>query len=97
VDWPRSGLATNLVAGFDFDGAPGNFLWPQITRSEVAPTAKNDDSLVFRVAFGQRSFLLPGNAEKMSEHNIHAESTPEALRSDVLNNVPPRQQEFHDA
>jgi competence protein ComEC len=69
---------------FDFDGAQGNFLWPQIVPSEVAPSAKNDDSLVFRVAFGQRSFLLPGDAEKMAEHNILAESDPQLLRSDVL-------------
>jgi competence protein ComEC len=66
------------------DGAKGEFLWPQIIPSEVAPSAKNDDSLVFRVAFGARSFLLPGDAEKMAQHNILAESEPQALQSDVL-------------
>ncbi len=54
---------------FDVAGAHGNFLWPQIVTEEVAASAKNDDSLIFRVVFGER-FLLPGDAEKMSEHAI---------------------------
>lgn len=69
---------------FDWDGATGDFLWPQIVPQEVAPSAKNDDSLVFRVAYGDRSFLLPGDAEKSAERSILAESAPEALRADVL-------------
>ena len=55
---------------FDFDGAHGNSLWAQIVPEEVAASAKNDDSLIFRAVFGERSFLLPGDAEKMSEHAI---------------------------
>jgi len=55
---------------FHVDGAQGNFLWPQIVTEEVAASAKNADSLIFRVVFGERSFLLPGDAEKMSEHAI---------------------------
>jgi beta-lactamase superfamily II metal-dependent hydrolase len=55
---------------FDFDGAHGTFLWPQIVPEEVAASAKNDDSLIFRVVCGERSFLLPGDAEKMSEYAI---------------------------
>jgi competence protein ComEC len=39
---------------------------------------------VFRAAFGERSFLLPGDAEKMSERSILAESDPHALQSDML-------------
>jgi len=35
------------------------FLWPQIVPEEIAPSVKNDDSLVFRIRYGQRSFLLP--------------------------------------
>jgi competence protein ComEC len=42
---------------FHLDGAHGDFLWPQIVPEEIAPSAKNDDSLVFRVKFRERSFL----------------------------------------
>ena len=45
---------------------------------------ENDESLVFRVAFGDRSFLLPGDAEKSTERSALAESTPEDVRADVL-------------
>jgi competence protein ComEC len=69
---------------FDFDGAHGDFLWPQIVPEEIAPSAKNDDSLVFRVAFLKRSFLLPGDAEKLSEHYMLSESDSASLQSDVL-------------
>ena len=68
----------------DWDGTQLDFLWPQILPEEVAPGAKNDDSLVFRVRYGQRSFLLPGDAEKAAERALLSESTPETLRSDVL-------------
>jgi competence protein ComEC len=69
---------------FDWDGAQIEFLWPQIVPQEVASSAKNDDSLVFRVTFGQRSFLLAGDAEKAAEQSILAESDALTLRSDVL-------------
>jgi beta-lactamase superfamily II metal-dependent hydrolase len=52
----------------DFDGAHRDFLWPQIIPEEIAPSTKNDDSLVFRVKFRERSFLLPGDAGKPPEH-----------------------------
>jgi competence protein ComEC len=68
----------------DWDGAQTDFLWPQIVPEEIAQSAKNDDSLVFRVSYGDRSFLLPGDAEKLSERSILAESDPQALRSDIL-------------
>ena len=51
---------------------------------EIAPSAKNDDSLVFRVKLRERSFLLPGDAEKLSEHYMLSESGPSSLQSDVL-------------
>jgi competence protein ComEC len=51
---------------------------------EVATTAKNDDSLVFHVKFGERSYLLPGDAEKAAENSILAEPISQSLRSDVL-------------
>ena len=68
----------------EWDGAAADFLWPQIVPEEIAPSAKNDDSLVFRVAYGDRSFLLPGDAEKSAEQSILGESAPGALRADVL-------------
>jgi competence protein ComEC len=66
------------------DGAHGDFLWPQIVPEEIAPSAKNDDSLVFRVKFRERSFLLPGDAEKLPEHYMLSESDPASLPSGVL-------------
>jgi competence protein ComEC len=69
---------------FKWDGVQTEFLWPQIVPEEVAQSAKNDDSLVFRVAFGERSFLLPGDAEKMAERSILSESDPRTLQSDIL-------------
>ena len=68
----------------DWDGAQLAFLWPQIVPEEVAPTVKNDDSLVFRIRYGQRSLLLPGDAEKSSERAILSETAPEELRADIL-------------
>jgi competence protein ComEC len=69
---------------FDLDGAHGDFLWPQIVPEEIAPSAKNDDALVFRIKFRKRSFLLPGDAEKLSEHYIPSESDAASRQSDVL-------------
>ena len=69
---------------FEFDGAHGEFLWPQILPTEIGPSAKNDDSLVFRISFGARSFLLPGDAEKATEGSILSESSGETVQSDVL-------------
>jgi competence protein ComEC len=68
----------------DWDNATLDFLWPQTVPEEVAPSAKNDDSLVFRVSYGERHLLLPGDAEKSSEHAILSETEPEALRAEVL-------------
>ena len=68
----------------NWDGAQLAFLWPQIVPEEVALSAKNDDSLVFRVQYGQRSFLLPGDAEKSSERAILAETAPAEMRADIL-------------
>jgi competence protein ComEC len=71
---------------FDFDGAQGRFLWPRIVPEESAPSAKNDDSLVFRLTYGDRSLLLPGDAEKMAEHNLLDDSgvSGNELHADVL-------------
>jgi competence protein ComEC len=69
---------------FDWDGVRVTFLWPEISADEVAPTAKNNDSLVVRLEYGQRSFLLPGDAEKQVEYTMLSENDPRMLRADVL-------------
>jgi competence protein ComEC len=97
VAWPQqlqpeklaASRAAQLIHGlrgnrFDRDGAHGDFLWPRIVPEEIAPSAKNDDALLFRIKFRERSFLLPGDAEKLSGHYILSESDPASRQSDVL-------------
>jgi competence protein ComEC len=69
---------------FDWDGVKGEFLWPEPTSEKTVAAAKNDDFLVLRLHYGDRSILLPGDAEKQSEREILAGSGTEALHSDVL-------------
>jgi len=69
---------------FHWDGADGDFLWPEIISEEVAPSAKNNDSLVLRMHYGNEMFLLPGDAEKQVEREILFENSAEAVRADVL-------------
>jgi competence protein ComEC len=69
---------------FRWDGVDGDFLWPEIAPEEVAPSAKNNDSLVLRLRYGRRSILLPGDAEKQVEREILSENSLEAMHSDVL-------------
>jgi competence protein ComEC len=60
------------------------FLWPEISADEVAPMDKNNDSLVVRLEYGHRSFLLPGDAEKQVEYTKLSENDPRLLHADVL-------------
>jgi competence protein ComEC len=69
---------------FSWEGVDGKFLWPEIVPEEVAPSAKNNDSLVLRLQYGTRSLLLPGDAEKQVEKEILGENSAESLRADVL-------------
>lgn len=69
---------------FRWDGVDGDFLWPVIAPEEVAPSAKNNDSLVLRLRYGSQTFLLPGDAEKQVEREIISENSAEAMHSDVL-------------
>ena len=69
---------------FDWDGVQGEFLWPETEPASVATEAKNDDSLVLRLRYGNRAILLPGDAEKQAERGILEDNPPETLRSDVL-------------
>lgn len=69
---------------FDWDGVRVDFLWPRIPPTEVAPEAKNNDSLVLRLQFRERSVLLPGDAEKQAEYSMLGEDDPDELHADVL-------------
>jgi competence protein ComEC len=69
---------------FHWDGIDGDFLWPEIAAEEVAPSAKNNDSLVLRLRYGKRTMLLPGDAEKQVEREMLSENGAETLHSDVL-------------
>jgi competence protein ComEC len=69
---------------FRWDGVEGDFLWPEIAPEEVAPSAKNNDSLVLRLRYGSQTFLLPGDAEKQVEREIISENSAEVMHSDVL-------------
>src|SRR6266571_1595954 len=69
---------------FHWDRVDGDFLWPEIALEAVAPSAKNNDSLVLRLHYGSQTILLPGDAEKQVEREILSENSPETMRADVL-------------
>jgi competence protein ComEC len=70
--------------GFTWDGVEGEIFWPEISSAEAAPAAKNNDSLVLRLHYGDRTILLPGDAEKEAEREMLAVNDGSALRADVL-------------
>ena len=73
------------VRGRSFwDGVEGQFFWPETSPIEVAPLAKNNDSLVLRLHYRNRTLLLPGDAEKGAERAILAENTEAELQAGVL-------------
>jgi competence protein ComEC len=61
-----------------------HILWPEITPEEVAPSAKNNDSLVVRLRYQDRTILLPGDAEKQVEYAMLNENAADLLHADVL-------------
>jgi len=69
---------------FLWDGVQVDFLWPESAPEEIAPLAKNNDSLVIRLRYGHRAIFLPGDAEKQVEYTMLAENDPGFLHSDVL-------------
>jgi competence protein ComEC len=69
---------------FLWDGVQVDFLWPQIPPEEIAASAKNNDSLVVRLQYKERSVLLPGDAEKQAEYAMLSETEAGRLHSDVL-------------
>jgi competence protein ComEC len=69
---------------FAWDGVDGEFFWPDSPSTEAASAAKNNDSLVLRLHYGNRTILLPGDAEKEAERAILAEHNEASLQADVL-------------
>ena len=69
---------------FSLEGVDGAFLWPEPNESNAVATAKNNDSLVMRLKFGNETVLLPGDAEKQVEHTMLEENSAEDLHADVL-------------
>ena len=69
---------------FQWDGVDVDFLWPEIPPQEVAPLAKNNDSLVMRLRYLDRTMLLPGDAEKQVEAAMLTENDASTLHADVL-------------
>ena len=70
--------------GFLWDGVQIDFLWPEIAPEEIAAQAKNNDSVVMHLRYGDRTVLLPGDAEKQVEYAMLAENDPTFLHADVL-------------
>lgn len=69
---------------FLWDGVQVDFLWPEIAPEEMAPLAKNNDSMVVRLQYGDRVVLLPGDMEKQVEYVMLGENAPSFLHADVL-------------
>lgn len=69
---------------FSWDGAEGQFFWPEADSARNPAPAANDDSLVLRLQYKGASLMLPGDAEKQAEYQMLSENPPESLRADVL-------------
>ncbi len=69
---------------FSWDGIETQVLWPEIAPEEVGTAPKNNDSLVLRLKYGERSMMLPGDAEKQAENSILSDNGEAALHADVL-------------
>ena len=67
---------------FLWDGVRVEILWPEVEAQ--ATQAKNNDSLVIRLQYGERSVLLPGDAEKQVEYEVLGESDATFEHTDVL-------------
>lgn len=71
-------------AKFEWDGAETEFLWPESKLDSALAEPKNNDSLVVRLRYGKREFLLPGDAEKQAENSILSENDASMIGADVL-------------
>ncbi len=80
----RERLPVMLIGRGDrlrFGAVLADVLWPARTRSLSAPSG-NDDSLMLRVRFGRRTFLLTGDIERRAEASLV--NDPANLRADVV-------------
>jgi competence protein ComEC len=68
---------------FSLDEVQGEFLWPENSVADTSVAAKNNDSLVLRLKYRNRTLLLPGDVEKQAEHTMLQENSAD-LRADVL-------------
>jgi competence protein ComEC len=69
---------------FTWDSVQGEFLWPEIGTEVVASSAKNNDSLVLRLKFGDRTLLFPGDAEKAVERAVLSQNDHAEIHADIL-------------
>jgi hypothetical protein len=65
------------------DEVQGEFLWPEFSKGNASVAAKNNDSLVLRLKYRNRTLLLPGDAENQAEHAMLEENSAD-LHADVL-------------
>jgi competence protein ComEC len=80
----RAGVPVYLLGRGDtlrFGAVTADVLWPARTSEAGAPSG-NNDSLVLRLRFGRRAFLLTGDIESEAEESIA--STTEDLSADVV-------------
>jgi competence protein ComEC len=68
---------------FSLDEVQGEFLWPTTSAADASTAAKNNDSLMLRLQYRNRTLVLAGDAEKQAEHTM-LEETSADLRADVL-------------
>lgn len=66
---------------FHFGAVTAEVLWPTRETSALAPS-QNNDSIVLRLKFGERTFLLTGDIEREAEAALAAQ--PENLRCDII-------------
>jgi len=66
----------------EIGGATIDVLWPPHAGAENQPVSANNDSLVLRVRYGARAFLLTGDIEREAEAALVA--APDELRSDLV-------------
>ena len=69
---------------FVWDGVEGTFFWPAIGSDAPAAQARNNDSLVLRLRYGDRTVLLPGDTERDAERDMLVQSDPGVFHADVL-------------
>ncbi|HEV2706571.1 MAG TPA: ComEC/Rec2 family competence protein [Pyrinomonadaceae bacterium] len=82
----RAGVPVQLVMrgdAFEFGGASFEILWPPAAPEGTRRGSANEDSLVLRVRYGRRTFLLTGDIEARAEAALVAVEG-RGLRCDAL-------------